>query len=56
MILARSVEALGDSHRAYSHVAPVAGLALSIVVLWGVFSRLESLPMGHLRRHRGGIR
>jgi len=43
-ILARVVEALDSGHHAYTHVAPLAGLALSLVVLWGIFGRLESLP------------
>lgn len=44
-ILARIAEALGDSQRVYTHVAPLAGLVLSLVVLWAILGRLESLPL-----------
>lgn len=44
-IVARVAEALGNSHRVYTHVAPLAGLTLSLVVLWGILGRLESLPL-----------
>jgi len=44
-LLARIVEALGDNRRVYTHLAPLAGLALSIVVFWAILTRLETLPM-----------
>jgi voltage-gated potassium channel len=44
-LLARIVEALGDNRRVYTHLAPLAGLALSIVVFWAILIRLETLPM-----------
>ena len=44
-LLARIVEALGDNRRLYTHLAPLAGLALSIAVLWVMITRLETLPM-----------
>jgi len=44
-LLARIAEALGDSRRTYTHLAPLAGLTLSIAVLWVIITRLETLPM-----------
>ena len=44
-ILARVAEALGNSQRVYTHVAPLTGLVLSLVVLWAILGRLESLPL-----------
>ena len=37
--LARLLEAFGNPHHLYSRLAPVAGLALSCTLLWGIFER-----------------
>jgi hypothetical protein len=42
-IIARGLEAFGNEQRFYTHLAPVAGLGLSCVVLWALFSRFRSL-------------
>ena len=44
-LIARLVEAFGDDRRLYARLAPLAGLALSIVVFWAILTRLETLPM-----------
>lgn len=41
-LVARMLEALGNSHRIYSHLAPVAGLGLSCVVLWALLHHFQS--------------
>ena len=41
-LIARVLEALGNSHRIYSHLAPVAGLGLSCVILWAMIERFHS--------------
>jgi len=42
-IVARGLEAFGNSHRIYAHFAPVAGLGLSCAVLWVLLNRFHSL-------------
>ncbi len=37
--LARLLEAFGNPHHLYSRMAPLAGLALSCSLLWGIFER-----------------
>ena len=43
-IAARALEAFGDSRHFYTHLAPVAGLALSCAALWAILDRLDSVP------------
>ncbi len=43
-IAARALEAFGDSRHFYTHLAPVAGLALSCAALWAILNRLDSVP------------
>jgi Ion channel len=43
-LIARLLEAYGDSRHAYTHLAPVAGLALSVSILWAIFERFNSVP------------
>jgi hypothetical protein len=43
-LIARLLQALGNSRYAYAHLAPVAGLALSISILWAIFDRFNSVP------------
>jgi voltage-gated potassium channel len=42
-LFARLVEAFGDPRHAYTHLAPLAGLALSCAILWGLFRRFGSI-------------
>ena len=42
-LFARLAEAFGDPRHAYTHLAPLAGLALSCAILWGLFSRFGSV-------------
>jgi Ion channel len=41
---ARALEAFGDAGRWYTHLAPIAGLALSVSILWAIFERFNSVP------------
>jgi len=43
-LIARMLEAFGNGHHLYSHLAPAAGSALSLAVLWAILNRLSSLP------------
>lgn len=43
-IVARILEAVGDSRQAYTQMAPVAGLALSCTILWAILDRFGSIP------------
>lgn len=38
-VLTRLLEAFGNPHHFYSRLAPLAGLALSCALLWGIFER-----------------
>jgi hypothetical protein len=42
-LLARLLEAFGDSHKIYTHLAPLAGFALSCAVLWALLNRFGSI-------------
>ncbi|HSY34218.1 MAG TPA: potassium channel family protein [Acidobacteriaceae bacterium] len=42
-LFARLVEAFGDPIHAYTHLAPLAGLALSLAILWGLLRRFGSI-------------
>jgi hypothetical protein len=42
-LFARLVEAFSDPSHSYAHLAPLAGLALSCAILWGLFSRFGSI-------------
>jgi hypothetical protein len=42
-LFARLAEAFGDPRHAYTHLAPLAGLALSCAILWGLFRRFGSI-------------
>jgi voltage-gated potassium channel len=42
-LFARLVEAFGDPARSYTHLAPLAGLALSLAILWGLLRRFGSI-------------
>jgi hypothetical protein len=42
-LVARLLEAFGDSRHAYTHLAPLAGLALSCSILWALLSRFGSI-------------
>ncbi len=42
-LISRFLEAFGDPARAYSHLSPIAGLALSCAALWGLLRRFGSL-------------
>lgn len=42
-LFARLVEDFGDPHHSYTHLAPLAGLALSIAILWGLLRRFGSV-------------
>lgn len=44
-VVARAFEALGPDHHIYSHLAPIAGLALSCSLLWAILIRFDSLPL-----------
>src|SRR5580704_3258499 len=43
-LIARALEAFGDSSHMYTHLAPVAGLALSCAILWAILNRFNSVP------------
>jgi voltage-gated potassium channel len=43
-LMARALQAFGDSRYWYAHLAPIAGLALSISILWAIFDRFNSVP------------
>jgi ion channel len=43
-LAARLLEALGSTEHFYTHLAPVAGLALSVSVLWAIFERMHIAP------------
>ncbi len=43
-IIARIAEAVGDKRQLYTQMASVAGLALSLTVLWAILSRFDSIP------------
>lgn len=43
-ILARTLEAVGDSRHVYTRLAPVTGLALSCVIFWAILDRFDSIP------------
>jgi len=43
-IVARIAEAVGDNNRLYTQLAPVAGLALSCIILWAILDRFDSIP------------
>lgn len=43
-IIARIAEAVGDNRQLYTQMAPVAGLALSVTVLWAILDRFDSIP------------
>jgi hypothetical protein len=42
-VITRFLDAFGDPTRAYNHLSPLAGLALSIAVLWGLLCRFGSI-------------
>lgn len=42
-VFARFLDAFADPTRAYSHLSPVAGLALSLAVVWGLLHRFGSV-------------
>lgn len=42
-LTARLAEAFGDPQHSYTHLAPLAGLALSVAVLWGLLRRFGSV-------------
>jgi len=41
-LVARILEAIGSTHSIYSHLAPVAGLGLSCMILWAMIDRFHS--------------
>lgn len=43
-LIARILEAFGDRTHWYTNLAPIAGLALSISILWAIFERFNSVP------------
>lgn len=43
-LVARVLEEFGDPRYAYAHLAPIAGLALSISALWAIVERFNSVP------------
>ena len=43
-LIARILEAAGNSRHVYAHLAPVAGLALSCGVLWALIDHFDRLP------------
>jgi Ion channel len=43
-LAARAWEEFGDPRYVYAHLAPIAGLALSISTLWAIFDRFNSVP------------
>jgi len=42
-VFTRFLEAFGDPSHAYTHLSPVAGLALSLSVVWGLLRRFGSI-------------
>jgi hypothetical protein len=40
----RCLEAFGNSRHLYAHMSPVAGLAVSCAVLWGILRRFGTIP------------
>jgi voltage-gated potassium channel len=42
-LVARLVEDFGDPRHSYTHLAPLAGLALSCAILWGLLRRFGSV-------------
>ena len=54
-LIARALEAFGNGHHFYSHLAPAAGLALSLAVLWATPSSdsVESASSDCVGRRRG---
>jgi hypothetical protein len=40
----RALEAFGDSRHLYAHLSPIAGLAVSCAVLWGILRRFGTIP------------
>src|SRR5271170_1243075 len=43
-VLARTLEALGNSRHFYAHLSPIAGFALSCSILWAILDRFDSIP------------
>jgi voltage-gated potassium channel len=43
-LIARLLEALGDSSRFYTHLSPIVGLALSCAMLWAILDRFDHTP------------
>ena len=43
-LVARAFEEFGDPRYAYAHLAPIAGLALSVSALWAIVDRFNSVP------------
>jgi len=43
-LIARILEALGDSRYFYTRMAPFAGLLLSCAVIWGILDRFDTVP------------
>ena len=41
-LVTRVLEAIGSTHSIYSHLAPVAGLGLSCMILWAMVDRFHS--------------
>jgi voltage-gated potassium channel len=42
-VITRFLDAFGDPTRAYAHLSPLAGLALSLAVVWGLLRRFGSI-------------
>lgn len=42
-LFARLLEAFGNPRHSYSHLAPLAGLLLSVAILWGLLRRFGSI-------------
>ncbi len=42
--LTRGLEAFGNSAHFYAHLSPIAGLAVSCAVLWGILRRFGAIP------------
>jgi voltage-gated potassium channel len=43
-MIARLLEAFSDRTHWYTNLAPIAGLALSVSILWAIFERFNSVP------------
>jgi voltage-gated potassium channel len=43
-LVARTLEAFGDGQHFYTHLAPVAGFALSCTILWAILDRFDRVP------------